>query len=89
MLVNRPIKALLLQIGREPININNDEYYDVLVSRQEAYTKNNDTCESSTLFSSGSSVVVHLEDGGPWMHGMISVGDTEDHRWQSCLNVCD
>ena len=41
MLFNRSIRALLLQPGSEPININNDnEYYKGLTSRQEAYTKN-------------------------------------------------
>ena len=51
MLFNRPIGVLLPQIGREPINVNNDdEYYDTLKSRQEAYTENNNTHKDSTLF---------------------------------------
>ena len=34
LLFNMPIRALLLQIGRESININNDyEYYEALKSR--------------------------------------------------------
>ena len=52
ILFNRPIRALLLQNGREPIYINNDdEYYKALKSRQEAYTHNNDTCKDSIFFS--------------------------------------
>ena len=59
ILLNRPIRELLPQIGREPININNDdEYYEALKSRQEAYTKNNDTCKDYTLFSSEATVAV-------------------------------
>ena len=72
LLFNRPIRALLLQIGKEPINVNNDdESYEALKSRQEAYTKNNDTHKDSTFFSAGSTVAVQREDGSPWMHGMI------------------
>ena len=66
LLFNRPIRALLLQIGREPININNDDkYYEALKSGQEAYTKNNDTHKDSTFFCAGSTVVVQMEEGVP------------------------
>ena len=59
MIFNRPIRVILSQIGREPINVNNDdEYYKALKSRQEAYIKNNDTCKDSILFSSEYTVVV-------------------------------
>ena len=65
MLLNRPIRALLPHIGREPININNDDEYEkALKSRQETYTKNYDTFKHSTFFSVGSMVVVQMEDGG-------------------------
>ena len=51
MLFNRPFETLLLHIGREPININNgDEYYEALQSRQDAYTKNNDSHKDSDYF---------------------------------------
>ena len=53
MLFNRPIRALLPQIAGKPINVNTgDEYYKALKSRQEAYSKNNDTHKDSALFSS-------------------------------------
>ena len=43
MLLKRPIRALLPQIDREPINVNNDdEYYEALKSGKEAYTTNNE-----------------------------------------------
>ena len=44
MLFNRPIRALLPQIGGDPMSISNDdEYYEALKSRQKVYTKNNAT----------------------------------------------
>ena len=53
------------------MKVNDDENHEALKSRQETYTKNNDTCKDFTSFSSGSTVVVQMGDGGPWMHGMI------------------
>ena len=51
MLFNRPIRAVLLQMGRKPIIINyDDEYYEALKSRQETYTKNNDTWKDFIFF---------------------------------------
>ena len=80
MLFNRPISAPLLQIIREPINVNNDnEYYNALKSRQEACTRYNDTLQRLTLFFSGSTVVVQMEDGDHWTHGMIIEGNSKDH----------
>ena len=80
MLFNRPIRALLLQICRGLINVNNnDDYHKALKSRQEEYTKNNDTCKDSTLFSSRSTVAVQLEDGVPWMCGIIIECNSKDH----------
>ena len=67
MLYNRPIRALLLQGGKQPININNNYEYKALKLRQETCTKNNDNHKDSTLFSSGSTVVAQMEGGGPWM----------------------
>ena len=53
MLFNRPIRAPLQQIHREPIDVNNDnECYEALKSRQEACYKNNDTQKDSILFFS-------------------------------------
>ena len=41
MLFNRPIRSLLPEIDREPLNINTDDKnYEALKSRQEAYIKN-------------------------------------------------
>ena len=71
MLFNRPFRALLPQIGRQPININIDvEYYKALKWRQEAHTKN-DT-HNAYLFSSGSTGLDQMEDKGPLMHGIIT-----------------
>ena len=75
MLFNRPIRALLLQIGSMPININNDdEYYEAIKLRQQAYNKKNDTHKDSTFFSVGFTVVVQMKDKGPL---------SNDHQGQS------
>ena len=64
LLLNRPIRTLQ-QIEREPLNINNNnEYNESLKSRQEAYTKNNDTHKDSAFFSAGSTVIVQSKDRG-------------------------
>ena len=79
MLLNMPIRAVLLQIGREPINLNNDdEYYKALKSRQEVYTKKNDT--KTTIFSTESTVAVQMEAGGSWMHDVRIEGNSKDHK---------
>ena len=83
MLFNRLIRALLLKIGREPMNVNKyDEYYEALKSRQEAFSKGNDIHKDSILFSSGSTVVVQMENRGPWTHGIIE-SNSIDHQGQS------
>ena len=65
MLFSRPIRALLPEIDRGPININKeDDYNKALKSRQEAYTKNKDTHKDFTLFSAGSTVEVQMKGGG-------------------------
>ena len=52
--------------------MNNDyAYYKASKPRQETYTKTSDTCKDSTFFSSGSTVLVQMEDGGPWTHDMV------------------
>ena len=48
LLFYRPIRALLPQIGREPINIS-DAYYKALKSKHKPYIKKNDTCKNSYL----------------------------------------
>ena len=34
-------------------------------------------------FSIGSTVAVQLEDGVPWIHGMVIEGHSDDHQEQS------
>ena len=43
---------------------------------------NNDTHKDST-FLTGSTVVVQREDRGPWMHGVIIEGNSDNHQGQS------
>ena len=44
LLFNRPIRALLLKINREPINFNDDnEHFEALKTCQDKYTKGSDT----------------------------------------------
>ena len=51
LLFIRPIRTLLTKIGREAINISeDDEHYKPLKSRQETYIKNNDSHMDSTFF---------------------------------------
>ena len=51
LLFNRPIWMLLPQIGREPLNINNDYGSNkASKSRHETDIKNNDTHKDSTFF---------------------------------------
>ena len=58
ILFNIPIRALLPQVVREPINVNNNnEHYEAFKSRQESCSRSNDTHKNSTLFSLGSPVV--------------------------------
>ena len=56
-------------INRLPINSNNDEHYEALVTRQTRNDKNHDTARSYDSFSVGSTVVVKWEEGGPWTMG--------------------
>ena len=90
MLFNKPIRTLLPHMGRELINVNNDDDdYEALKSRQEACTKNNDTHKDSTLFSSGSTVAVQIEDGGSWLHGVMIEGISKRPLMVGLLNMSD
>ena len=52
LLFNRPTRPLLWQIGREPINMNNDDgYYKAIILRQKAHTKDINIHTVSTFFS--------------------------------------
>ena len=81
LLFNRPIRALLPQLGRKPINVNNnEEYNEALKARQEEYIKNNDAHKDSIFCCAGSIVVVLREDGDPWTHTVIIEGNGEEHQ---------
>ena len=72
LLFNRPIRGLLPQINREPININSkDAQYEALKAHQSKYIKENDTHKDSLSFPIGSTVTIQHEDGGPQMHRVI------------------
>ena len=74
---NQPIRALLPQINREPININTEgEHYEALKAHQDKYLKGSDTHKDSLSFPIGSTVTLQWEDGGPWMYGLISETDS-------------
>ena len=63
MLFNRPIRTLLPQMNREPININaDDEHCEALKACQDNC---NYTFKDSFSFPIGSTVAVQHEDGGP------------------------
>ena len=81
LLFKRPIKSLLPQMNREPININNDDiHYEVLKAHHNKYVKNNDTHKDPLSFPTGSTEAVHCEDVEPWMHGVIKEANSSDHR---------
>ena len=66
---NRPNRGLLLQMNREPINVNNDDTcYEALEAHQKKYDKDNDTQKDPYLFLRGTTVAVHQEDMG---HGCM------------------
>ena len=60
-------------------NNNVDKGFEALKSRQEVYIKNNDTHKDSTFFSAGSTVMIYLEDGGTYMHGVIIKDNSSNH----------
>ena len=52
LLFNRPIRGLLPQMHREPINMNtNDAQYKALNAHQNTYVKNNDAHKVLLFFS--------------------------------------
>ena len=85
-LFNRPIRALLPQINREPININVDEEsHDALKAQQDKDLKGNGTCKDTLSFPVGSTVTVQWEDGVPWMHGVFVDANGTDHNGWSYI----
>ena len=81
---NRPIQGLLPQINREPINVdNNNAQYEALDPCQSKCSKNNDTQNAPSVFSTGSTVVGKWEDGGLWVHSIIVEPNGSDHRGSS------
>ena len=86
MLFNRPIRALLPYTHSEQINVyKDDDYCEALKSTQEAYTKSNDTDKDSTFIPSASTVMVQMESGSHWMHGMFIESNSKDHQEQHDL----
>ena len=65
LLFNIPIRSLLPQITRVPINIiNNGAYYEALKVHQK-YIKYNDTCIDSCSSFAGSTVAIQCKNGRP------------------------
>ena len=63
---NRPIRVLLPQMSRDPININNNnDQYEAPKAHQDKYVKDSDTYEDSLSFPVGSTVAVQHKCGGP------------------------
>ena len=53
------------------------------VKRQSRNDKNYDTARHYDLFSTGSTVAIQCEDGGPWIHGTIVGADNHNHNYRS------
>ena len=65
LIFNRPIRDLLPQMNRQPININaDDECHEALKACLYKYHEGNDTHKDSISFPIGSTVAVQHEDGG-------------------------
>ena len=79
LLFNRPIRGLLPQMNRGPININNDDgQNEALKSHKIKYVKNNDT--HTHFFLIGFTIAMQNEQGGPWVHVVIKEANSSDHR---------
>ena len=86
LLFNRPIRALLPKMNREPINITADhEYYEILIACQDKYLKGDNTCIESHSFPIGSTVAVQLKNGGPWTYGIVEEVNYTDNNGQSYI----
>ena len=71
---------------RELININNDDtWYKALRAHLDKYVKDSDTCKDSLSFPLGSTVAMHCEDEGPWIHAVIEEATNNDHRGRSYI----
>ena len=80
-LFNRPIRALLPQKNKEPINLNaDDKQYEALKAYQDKYLKATDTCKDSFPFPIGPTVSVQHKDGRPWTHGVVEEANDTDHH---------
>ena len=71
-------------MNRLPINSNNDdEYYDLLVTRQTRNDKNYVTARSYDSLSIDSTVTVQWEYGRPWTHGTVVGRGGQNHNNRS------
>ena len=80
LVFNRPIRALLPKVNKEPSSINANDHYGVLKAYQDKYLRGNDTCKESVFFPTGSTVAVHCEGSGLWMHGIVEKVNNIDHN---------
>ena len=72
LLFNHPVCGIMPIISILPIpSSNNNEHYEVLVTRQTRNNKNYVTSRNYDSFSIGSTVAVQWEDGGPQTHGTV------------------
>ena len=81
MLFNRPIRDLLPQMNRGPINRNNNGmHYVAFKPNKESMMKTNKLKKKPSVFITGATVIVQQEDLGPWTHGVIVKPNNCDHR---------
>ena len=86
LLFNHPIWCIMLIINRLLINSNNDdEHYEVLVTRQTRNDNNYDTSRKYDSFSIRSTVAVQWEDGGQWTHGTVVGRGNHSHSSRSYM----
>ena len=86
LLFIRPIRGLLPQMNREPININNnDACYEALTAHQSKYIKDKDIHKDSFYFPIWSTVTVQCEDGGCWRHSVINEANDSENDGRSYI----
>ena len=82
MLVNSPIKDLLLQMNTEPINVNsNDTNFEAHQKTKHIHTDSDIQKDSSLFFCKGYSR--SAVRWGPWTYGMMVKANSSDHRGHS------
>ena len=84
LLINRPVRGLMLKFSRQQKLSDNDESNHVTPIKQQQHTTVDlDTYENFPFLPSGSTVAVQHKHVEPWMHGIIIGHGSDDHHGRS------